>query len=327
MTALAHASSPADTEALFQRLSQRLHMRLPTLAFEVRDSVGSTNSALIERARQGHSAPALLMALAQTQGRGRLGRSWLAEAGASLTFSLALPLQRADWSGLSLAVGVALAEALDATPSPHAPHPPHSPDSAQPVKSPQRPRIGLKWPNDLMLSTGEGGLPRKLGGILIESLALAGQRVAVIGIGLNLRRLLLPPQDNAAQVDNANAGVASDALSQGCAGLREIHPGIDAMQALALLTEPLLDAIEAFERDGFAPQQARYARRDLLANRDVTTTLANCPRGRCEGVATDGALLLRVDGQLQRVVSGEVSVRAQPSPCTPLIESARAGAC
>lgn len=306
MTALAQPFSPADTEAALQRLSQRLHQRLPTLAFEVRDSVGSTNSSLLERARQGHSTPALLLALAQTQGRGRQGRSWLAEAGASLTFSLALPLQRADWSGLSLAVGVALAEALDAA-------------AGAPARTPAT-RIGLKWPNDLMLQSGHAELPRKLGGILIESLPLAGQRIAVIGIGLNLRPLRAASRDGSS--DNAAA-----ALSQGHACLREIHPEVDACQALALLAEPLLDAIEAFERDGFAPQQARYARRDLLAGHDLSTTLADCPRGRCEGVDTDGALLLRVHGQLHRVVGGEVSVRAQPSTHTPRTDSIRAGAC
>ena len=45
-------------------------------------------------------------------GRGRLGRSWRPVRGASLTFSLALPLAPRDWSGLSLAVGVALVQAL-----------------------------------------------------------------------------------------------------------------------------------------------------------------------------------------------------------------------
>ena len=316
MTALAHASSPAHTEAAFQRLQQRLQQRLPDLAFEVRDSVASTNSELIDRARQGIATPALLMALAQTQGRGRQGRSWLAEAGASLTFSLSLPLQRADWSGLSLAVGVALAEALDATASPQPSPSPDWPDSAQPTPLPQAPRIGLKWPNDLMLISGTGDLPRKLGGILIESIPLAGQRVAVIGIGLNLRPLrpMTAQLDSTAAGDKASSNAASAALSQGFAGLREIHPDIDALQALTLLAEPLLDAIEAFERDGFAPQQARYARRDLLLKQDVSTTLADCPRGRCAGVDTDGALLLQVRGQLRRVVSGEVSVRAESGP-------------
>ena len=80
--------------------------------------------------RHGLLAPCLLVAERQTAGRGRHGRPWRSTPGASLTFSLAWPLTRADLSGLSLAVGVALADALDATATP---------------------RIGLKWPNDLWL--------------------------------------------------------------------------------------------------------------------------------------------------------------------------------
>ena len=103
----------------------------------------------------------LLVAQRQTAGRGRLGRAWQAEPGASLTFSLGLPLAPADWSGLSLAVGVAVAECLE-------------------------PRIGLKWPNDLWVDG------RKLGGILVETASLNAEpnpgaaRYTVIGIGLNL---------------------------------------------------------------------------------------------------------------------------------------------
>src|SRR5262249_21685593 len=107
--------------------------------------------------------PTLLVAIDQTQGRGRLGRAWQSSAGASLTFSLALALERADWSGLSLAVGVAIAGALDAGSG----------------------NIGLKWPNDLWLRQEASG--RKLGGILIETVGLGDHRVAVIGVGLNVQ--------------------------------------------------------------------------------------------------------------------------------------------
>jgi BirA family biotin operon repressor/biotin-[acetyl-CoA-carboxylase] ligase len=111
---------------------------LPGLTVEVVARIGSTNTELLARARQAPTdglKPALLVAEQQTAGRGRQGKAWQSTAGrlgASLTFSLALPLAPADWSGLSLAVGLALADALDpATPG-------------------QPPRLGLKWPNDLM---------------------------------------------------------------------------------------------------------------------------------------------------------------------------------
>ena len=123
--------------------------------------VDSTNSELMRRARLGRTEPVLLVAQHQSAGRGRLGRQWQSQAGESLTFSLGLALQPSDWAGMSLAVGVCLADAL-------------------------HPDVRLKWPNDLWLAD------RKLGGILIETASsVAGEqgsamRYAVIGVGINL---------------------------------------------------------------------------------------------------------------------------------------------
>ncbi|MBT2324967.1 biotin--[acetyl-CoA-carboxylase] ligase [Variovorax paradoxus] len=140
--------------------------RLPELAVEVVAEIDSTSSELMRRARDGRCAPVLLVAERQTAGRGRMGRPWQSAQDrgepASLTFSLGLPLMPRDWSGLSLAVGVSVAESLD-------------PSKAG--------RISLKWPNDLWVDD------RKLGGILIET-ALpqngTAERYLVIGIGLNI---------------------------------------------------------------------------------------------------------------------------------------------
>jgi BirA family biotin operon repressor/biotin-[acetyl-CoA-carboxylase] ligase len=134
--------------------------QLPGFTVEVVPEIDSTNTELMRRARAGSADPVLLVAEQQTAGRGRLGRGWVSRAGESLTFSLGLPLAPADWAGLSLAVGVALAEGL-------------------------HPEVRLKWPNDLWVGD------RKLGGILIETAsfadaAAASRRYAVIGVGVNI---------------------------------------------------------------------------------------------------------------------------------------------
>jgi BirA family biotin operon repressor/biotin-[acetyl-CoA-carboxylase] ligase len=232
--------------------------------------------------RAGDAQPCLLVAEAQTRGRGRQGKPWYSSPGASLTFSLSLPFTPADWSGLSLAVGLAVAEALD------------------PAPAGQPPAIGLKWPNDLLLMDTAGGAAgpgdatafgRKLGGILIETVAVGPRRMAVIGIGLNVL-----PQ-------------ALKDLSLGYACLAELLPQADAPQVLARIAEPLVRCLQAFQRQGFAPLQARYAARDALAGRAVTTTLEGVPAGIAEGVDSDGALLVRAGGVCHRVASGEVTVR------------------
>ena len=274
-----------------EALWQALVPLLPGLSIEVVQSLDSTNSELTDRLRNASRVqqvrresrvndlyPQLLVAIDQTAGRGRLGRRWHSTPGSSLTFSLALPLNRADWSGLSLAVGLAVVEALD----------------------PQGRRLGLKWPNDLILcepgddpADGQGAsrLGRKLGGILIESVSVGDQRAAVIGIGINVL-----PQP----VAEADYGVAA---------LKEVWPDATPQDTLTRIGEPLVRTLLAFERDGFAPLQEAYARRDVLRGQLVRTSDAAMPEGVAAGVDADGALKVAGGGQTRRVVSGEVSVR------------------
>ena len=262
-----------DPETLWQTLEPLA----PGLSVEILPETGSTSTTLLERSRRGLTEPALLVAERQTAGRGRLGRSWWSDAapGSALTFSLGLRLAPADWSGLSLVVGLTLAEALD----------------------PAGEHLGLKWPNDLWLR----GQDRKLGGLLIEVAPLADalsaqERWLVIGIGLNIAPL--------------PAGTADPALFRtGHAGLQEIDPALDAPAALHRVAAPLLRAVLDFGAQGGTAALARFAARDVLAGRRVQVgELA----GIASGIAHDGALLLRDEaGRLQVVHSGEASVR----PC------------
>lgn len=289
-----NAAAPTwGTEALWHQLSPLL----PGLGIEVVASVASTNSVLLERARGprgdqtaggappfGRRAidgrPHLLVAEHQSAGRGRLGRHWRSSAGASLTFSLALPLEADDWSGLSLAVGVALADALE-------------PDSGV------RPRIGLKWPNDLWLVDAEAanGVGRKLGGILIETVASEPRRRAVIGVGLNVLPL---------------ACEQAGEFGSGYAALQELLPGIDPPGVLARVARPLVEALQQFERKGLHPFIERFAARDVLRGRAVTATPGSGAAGLAGGIAEDGALQLDTGDGVLRIGSGEVSVRLQP---------------
>ncbi|MEO7008275.1 MAG: biotin--[acetyl-CoA-carboxylase] ligase [Caldimonas sp.] len=250
-------------------------------AVQVRRSIesgayaGGTRAGLgSEDAACGPHTPCLLVAEQQTAGRGRMGRVWHAEPGASLTFSLALELGAVDWSGLSLAVGVALADALD------------------PTVEGRAARIALKWPNDLWL-LDEPGRGRKLGGVLIESIPFGAKRVAVVGVGLNVRPAA------------AHADFAS-----GYACMQELMPSASAPALLAEAAPALVEALQLFERSGFAAFHERYAARDLLFGQAVRTSGADGCEGIAEGVTSQGALIVRnADGQVQQVVSGEVSVR------------------
>lgn len=282
---------PWGADALWQQLSPLL----PGLSVEVLARCESTNTTLLDRCRHAGAAragdadrargrrsedahPCLLVAEAQTHGRGRLGRGWVSGPGASLTFSLSMPLAPPQWSGLSLAVGCALADALDPADAAGTP-----------------PRIALKWPNDLWLRDGPGR-GRKLGGILIETVPVGALRMLVVGVGLNVQPLPGPPPPD---------------LAHGHASLSELAPDATAPDTLARVALPLVQALQRFERDGLAPFLDAWARRDLLAGQAVVTRGTSPPlEGVCEGISADGALhLRRPDGGLEALVSGEVSVR------------------
>lgn len=252
---------------------------LPGFTVEVLPSIDSTNTELMRRARAGQVEPVLLIAEAQTAGKGRLGRPWSNAPGASLMCSLGLVLAPQDWSGLSLAVGLAVAQAL------------------QPVDMQAQPRIGLKWPNDLWLTDD-----RKLGGILIETANLpagvaapalaipAGGRYVIIGVGLNIQ----PPQ-------------GAGPWNTPPASLQELDPRWSAPLALAQLLPQLVREVLQFQAQGFAPCVERFAQVDILRGRQVHTS--DGPQGLAQGVSADGALLLHTAQGMVAVHSAEVSVR------------------
>ena len=143
---------------------------------EWHDEIGSTNTELLDRARQGASEGAVLIADLQTAGRGRRGRRWTAPPGTSLMMSVLLrpplgPLPPARAALATLAVALAAIDACEQT-------------------SGIRPR--LKWPNDLVVvgsagpASADRGPDRKLAGILAESISAGGVLAAlVVGMGLN----------------------------------------------------------------------------------------------------------------------------------------------
>lgn len=221
----------------------------------------STNTLLLARA-EGAPSGAVLVAERQTAGRGRMGRPWHAEPAASLTFSLLYKLPRGTMpGGLSLAVGVAIAEAL----------------RELGVEG-----IALKWPNDILRNG------RKLAGVLIE---LTGSS-AVIGIGLNLR---LP----ADLPDDVRANAAA------------LDMDIDRNRLLARLLASLHDVLETFGSGGFAALRDRWSALNAYAGVPVRviSEFAVPVEGICMGVDVDGALLLETSVCVQRILSGDVSLR------------------
>lgn len=238
------------------------------VAVEVVAQTGSTNADLLARA-PALNGPTLLIAEHQSAGRGRAGRSWLSEAGNSLTFSLAWkfngPLTR--MLGLPLAVGVALADALHALNVP----------------------VQLKWPNDV---ERDGA---KLAGILIETATLSdGALWAVIGIGLNL---LMP--------DHLEQRIGRPVAS--APWLAQMDRDV-LMAALLNALSDTLTSFAQHGFGAFAARwnerHAYQGQRVTISDAGVVRH-----QGVAQGVDDSGCLLLDCDGQRVTIVAGDVSLR------------------
>jgi len=237
---------------------------------DVVDQCDSTNTLLLSRAATGAASGSVVAARHQTAGRGRRGRSWLSAAGDSLTFSLLWRLpQDRPLAGLSLAVGVAIAKSLESL-------------GASGIK--------LKWPNDVLL-TG-----RKLAGVLVEVVPGTRPEAVVIGVGMNLHLPAAMPQDlRQAATALADAGIV-------CANPNSL---------LASLLAELHVVLQGFAEHGFAGAQSDWLMRHAFEGQAVRLLSDFAPPldGRCRGVANDGALLLETAAGMQRIISGEVSLR------------------
>jgi BirA family biotin operon repressor/biotin-[acetyl-CoA-carboxylase] ligase len=240
-------------------------------------TVDSTNRFLIDAAQPAVGQAAVCVSEVQTAGRGRRGRSWLAPFGSGVCLSLAWQFAESPptFSALSLAVGLSVVRAL---------------------KRFGANGVQLKWPNDVVWTQ------RKLGGILIEMRGeSSGPARVVIGLGMNLQ---LPAATRLALAEQ-QAALVTD--------LHEIlgqrTPGRNTL--VAAIIDELIAILRQFERDGFPPFETEWRASDSLRDAPVRVLSASeTINGIARGVASDGALLVEVNGQVQRFMSGDVSLRA-----------------
>lgn len=251
----------------------------PRPVVHVREQCDSTNDALRALALAGAPSGTSLTCEVQSSGRGRLGRSWIAPPGTSIALSVLwrFPLEVGALAGLSLAVAVGAVQALD--------------------------RVGIrdvviKWPNDLLYRDA------KVGGILIDTLTIAGGCAAIIGIGINLR-LGLAARALIESLPREGAALA-------CAGLHEVSSsGADRNVLIAALVNDVQHACELFSRAGFEPFRARWLARHAFQSVPITIIAGTQPRvaGRAVDIAADGALIVETAQGRQTIYAGEVSVR------------------
>ena len=250
------------------------------------DQSASTNEDLMARWRAGQLwEPIARKAITQTSGKGRLGRAWVSHAKQALTFSVAHPFKKniSELSGLSLACGLAVIKGI-------------SQASGISQADLRKQGLGLKWPNDIFLND------KKLAGMLLEGGQLDANQSTwiVIGIGINLT------------TDEALA----NSIQRPIASLDQISP-INSMDAdvlwLAILKE-LAEIIELFEQHSFAKFQDEWNSWDIYKNQSCAIIQNEKIQleGLERGVDDQGHLLIESENKIQKVISGDVSLKAKP---------------
>jgi len=239
-------------------------------------SIDSTNTRAATWAREGATQGSVVVAEHQTAGRGRLGRSWAADASENLLFSVVLrPALPAGRLGLITVAGaLAVAETLGGFAAPlHA---------------------VIKWPNDVLLRG------RKCCGMLLES-SFSGRRrghpdFVVLGIGLNVNQDRFPD------------ALSDQAISLKQAARRPIERPPLLAELLSRLEQryrALLDGDGATIRAAYEARLHRNGQSVTLRTTDDGTSVS----GTVRGISDAGALLLETNGGLQAFHAGAVTSR------------------
>jgi BirA family transcriptional regulator, biotin operon repressor / biotin---[acetyl-CoA-carboxylase] ligase len=233
------------------------------------DEIDSTNEEARRRAQTGDTGPCWLTARVQTAGRGRLGRQWDSPEGN--LFATALFRFPRPLAEAALACFSAGLAVVDAVEEAGA-------DASA---------LRLKWPNDVLLG------PAKLAGILIETGTEQGELWMAAGFGVNITSA-------PARADRPTACVAD--LPRG--------DGITVEQFLTALDRTFRIRIASLLAAGFGPTREDWL---ALTAHPGARVEVNPASGRIEGVmeglADDGALILRLDnGSLHHVRAGEISI-------------------
>jgi BirA family biotin operon repressor/biotin-[acetyl-CoA-carboxylase] ligase len=256
-------------DALEETSSRRGRFGCRVLFFS---ETGSTNDVAAALAQDGAPEGALVVALAQTAGRGRLGREWFSPPGAGLYMSIVCRDRRV-LPTVSLSGGVAVADGIRRT-------------TGLPV--------ALKWPNDVVVtdSLAPGGR-RKIAGILAEGSSGAdGLQFVVLGCGINLRSAAYPPS-----------------LAPRAASLEaELGRPVDGARLLGETLVALNEQISAVACGDREAMLRRWRELAPSANRARVEWIAGgaTRRGTTAGIDEHGALLVRTREGTERIVAGEV---------------------
>ncbi|WP_371187076.1 bifunctional biotin--[acetyl-CoA-carboxylase] ligase/biotin operon repressor BirA [Thalassotalea maritima] len=253
-------------------ITQHLQHLQANNSIEVHTIIDSTNSYLMRRLPNNVQHEQVCISEYQSSGRGRRGKQWLSPFGSHLYMSMYWHLEQgmAAAMGISIVVGIAVADVL---------------------RMDYNLDVQLKWPNDIYINGA------KIAGILVE---LEGQSIGpghcVIGLGLNVQM----PESVGADIDQAWTDLQ-----------RQLSARVDRNVLSARLVKQISLRLQQHQQSGLAPMLEEWQRQDYFYNQAITIYSGDkVTAGICRGINSSGALLLEVNGKLQPVYGGEISLRA-----------------
>jgi len=260
-----------DKEIIDSYLSDESKTLISTI--EIYDQIDSTNKYLNDLAHSNSDLSGIFcVAEQQLAGKGRRGREWVSPFGSNLYFSLLWRFDEgpASLSGLSLAIGVAVINAL---------------------KQLGVDDVGLKWPNDIYSQE------QKLGGILLEvSGESNGPCSAVIGLGLNM----FLSDESAKSIEQDWTDLKR---------IQTDKPQISRNQLLACLMNEMLQVSKDFTTKTFSAYTNQWREYDCMQGKQVDVFIGRQTiSGIVKGIDDEGLLLLQdSSGKVSHYASGEVS--------------------
>ena len=265
-----------SVEAIERQLAADTGLQQPEI--ELHCCTDSTNTQAMQRMVQRESGgrttgePLVVLAEQQLAGRGRRGKQWQSPLARNIYCSIGYSFHggAAALSGLSLAVGIALVDALESLGCSE---------------------LQLKWPNDLLWRE------RKLAGILIEMVGdAAGPCAAVVGFGINLA--MSPGMRE--QIDQPAVDL------QEIAGDRSIARNTVTARVIAAV----INVLQGYEARGFSHYQQRWEQLDCWQGQQVEVNYGGTQvSGEHCGVDSEGSLKLKTAQGIEIHSGGEISLR------------------
>lgn len=251
---------------------------------------GSTNEDVFALSEAGYPQGTLVAAAAQTRGKGRRGRTWISPQNGNIYMSLLLKPQQELQPGqapmMTLIAALAVWKALGE------------------MELPGDLKIGIKWPNDVVIARGDSGQYKKICGILTEMRMEEMEiRDIAVGIGLNINQTQIPDE------------IAETATSIRLAAGRMVRRA----DLTALLWKNFEKAYDRFLAAGdLTPLKEEYESALVNLGRQVRVLdPAGEYDGTARGITTSGELIVlrREDGKEMHIGAGEVSVRGVMGYC------------